>query len=85
MHLINQLNPGRMTKNSTIDFQRSVSFLMGSHKRNLNTFKNILVNTVQRVFSSGPKLKERGQNAEGTVYTIGQYSLALVHWIPSQQ
>ena len=72
MHLINQLNPGHMTKNSTIDLQRSVSFLMGSHKRNLNTFKNILVNTVQRVFSAGPKLRERGQNAEDTVYTIGQ-------------
>ena len=67
MHLINQLNSGHMTKNSTINLQSSVSFL-----RNLNTFKNILVNTVQRVFSAGPKLKERGQNAEGTVYTIGQ-------------
>ena len=75
MHLINQLNSGHMTKKlakSTTDLQRSVSFLMGSHKRNLNTFKNILVNTVQRVFSAGPKLKERGQNAESTVYTIGQ-------------
>ena len=75
MLLINQLNSGHMTKKlgkSTIDLQRSVSFLMGSHKRNLNTFKNILVNTVQRVFSAGLKLKERGQNAESTVYTIGQ-------------
>ena len=72
MHLINQLNSGHVTENLIIDLQRSVSFLMGSHKRNLNTFKNILVNTVQRVFSAGPKLKERGQNAESTVYTIGK-------------
>ena len=75
MDLINQLNLSLMTKKLAkliIDLQRSVSFLMGSHKRNLSTFKNILVNTVQRVFSAGPKLKERGQNAKGTVYTIGQ-------------
>ena len=73
MIMINQLNSGHMTKKlakSTIDLQCSVSFLMGSHKRNLNAFKNILVNTVQRVFSAGSKLKERGQNSVSTAYTI---------------
>ena len=72
MHLLNSGHLTKKSAKSTKDLHHSVSFLMGSHKRNLNTFKNILVNTVQRVFSAGPKLKERGQNAKSTAYTIGQ-------------